>query len=167
MSILVIWGEVAPNDRNGVITRYQVLYQPLQTFEGAIREMSVNVTGLSVTLTGLEEYVDYSISVRAFTSIGEGPYSNSTTEKTHEDGNVVMLSILYVSSDVHNCLLLFDHLQSLHHPLVMSWRVQNQRGTYASHGAKLHPSTRMASSLHTRSATNPWRPLEEPLLRSP
>ena len=65
---------------------YQVLYRPLQTFEGDIGEMSVNVTGLSVTLTGLEECVNYSISVRAFTLSGEGPYSRSVTAKTAEDG---------------------------------------------------------------------------------
>ena len=55
MSIFVTWDQVALTDQTGVSPMYQVLYQPLQTFGGAINEESVNVTGLSVTLTGLEE----------------------------------------------------------------------------------------------------------------
>ena len=88
-SIFVTWEEVAPDDRNGVISMYQVLYRPQQTFGGAIGERSVNVTGLSAALTGLQEYLDYSILVRAYTRSGEGPYSSSITARTHEDGEVI------------------------------------------------------------------------------
>ena len=38
-------------------------------------------------LTGLEEYVEYNITVRAYTSVGPGPYSDPPiTERTMEDG---------------------------------------------------------------------------------
>ena len=53
-SITVMWEEVVPIDQNGVITMYQVLYQPLETFGGAIGPLTVNVTELTADLTDLE-----------------------------------------------------------------------------------------------------------------
>ena len=86
--ILVTWEEVPAIDENGVITMYEVEYMPLKTFNGQIATDSVTVdpTLLNTTLTGLEEYVDYNISVRAFTSVGPGPYSDGMVERTLEDG---------------------------------------------------------------------------------
>ena len=81
-----MWEEVVPIDQNGVITMYQVLYQPLETFGGVIGPLTVNVTELTADLTDLEEYVNYTISVRAYTSAGEGPYSDGEIELTDEDG---------------------------------------------------------------------------------
>ena len=81
-----MWEEVVPIDQNGVITMYQVLYQPLETFGGAIGPETVNVTKLMATLTGLQEYVNYTISVRAYTSVGAGPYSDNITVLTFQDG---------------------------------------------------------------------------------
>ena len=80
-----MWKEVVPIDQNGVITIYQVLYQPLETFGGAIGPLTVNVTELTANLTDLQEYVNYTISVRAYTSAGEGPYSDGVVELTDED----------------------------------------------------------------------------------
>ena len=80
-----MWEEVVPIDQNGVITMYQVLYQPLETFGGAIGPLTVNVTELTADLTDLEEYVNYTISVRAYTSAGKGPYTDDITELTFED----------------------------------------------------------------------------------
>ena len=86
--IVVTWEEVPAIDENGDITMYEVEYMPLETFNGQIATDSVTVdsTPLSTTLTGLEEYVDYNISVRAFTSVGPGPYSDGMVERTLEDG---------------------------------------------------------------------------------
>ena len=47
---------------------------------------TITTTNLSVNITGLEEYVEYNISVRAYTSVGPGPYSDPVTERTLEDG---------------------------------------------------------------------------------
>ena len=38
-----------------------------------------------VYLTGLEENVEYSIRVRAYTSVGAGPYSDLVNVTTNED----------------------------------------------------------------------------------
>ena len=86
ISINVNWDMVPPRDKNGVITIYQVLYQPLETFGGAIGPLTVNVTELTADMTDLEEYVHYTISVRAYTSAGEGPYSDGVVVITLEDG---------------------------------------------------------------------------------
>ena len=80
-----MWEEVVPIDQNGVITMYQVLYQPLETFGGAIGPLTVNVTEQTVDLTDLEEYVNYTISVQAYTSAGEGIYSDDIIEHTNGD----------------------------------------------------------------------------------
>ena len=75
-------------DQNGVITMYEVLYQPQETFNGAIGDLTVTVPtpAMSVVLMNLQEYVNYTISVRAYTSVGEGSYSEGIVELTDEDG---------------------------------------------------------------------------------
>ena len=65
---------------------YEIKYEPLEC--DSIIEY-VNTTGpvLMMTLSGLEEYVEYNITVRAYTSEGPGPYSDPpVTERTLEDG---------------------------------------------------------------------------------
>ena len=84
--IEVLWEEVPAINENGVITVYEVLYTPLMTFEGQISANTTNTSQLNSTLTGLQEYVEYSISVRAYTSVGPGPYSDGVVERTFEDG---------------------------------------------------------------------------------
>jgi hypothetical protein len=87
-SINVAWDIVPPIDQNGVITMYEVLYEPLETFNGSITSNTTTVDGAerSVVLVDLEEDVNFTISVRAFTSVGEGPYSAGIMEMTNEDG---------------------------------------------------------------------------------
>ena len=41
---------------------------------------------MSVVLMELHEFVNYTISVRAFTDVGAGPYTDPVTESTHEAG---------------------------------------------------------------------------------
>ena len=64
------------------------MYIPLKTFGGVIGVNTENVSGnlLSVVLKGLQEYVNYNISIRAYTSVGAGPYSGTVRVLTNEDG---------------------------------------------------------------------------------
>ena len=82
------WTEVPEIDQNGIITQYEVMYEPLMTF-GVLNTTIINISNLtmSITLMGLEEYVEYNISVRAYTSVGPGPYSVGIVRRTLEDGN--------------------------------------------------------------------------------
>ena len=89
--IEVSWEEVAAISRNGEITQYEVLFDPLETFNGEISTNSVNITNISMlftVLTGLEEYVEYNISVRAYTSAGAGPYSDGVSNTTETNGEL-------------------------------------------------------------------------------
>jgi len=69
---------------------YEVLYRPLETFDGEIGQLTVNETlngtELETTLINLQEFVNYNISVRAYTSVGAGPYSEEVEEMTDEAG---------------------------------------------------------------------------------
>ena len=91
-SIMVTWGPVPLRDQNGIITDYEVMYEPLETFGGSISTLTVNVSGsnISVILVGLEAFVVYNISVRAYTNVGPGPYSNEIPERTTTDGMCIM-----------------------------------------------------------------------------
>ena len=74
-SIIVTWNEIPLIDQNGIIIEYEVLYEPLETFSGSIVESSLNTSNLSAELMNLEEFVNYSISVRGYTNQGPGNYS--------------------------------------------------------------------------------------------
>ena len=97
-TIVVMWEEVPPIDQNGVITMYEVMYTPLETFGGTLQSNSTIVLepARSVNLTGLEEYVNYSISVRAYTSEGAGPSSDDVTVLTEEEGTSCNSTILSI-----------------------------------------------------------------------
>jgi hypothetical protein len=83
--IIVSWDEVPTGERNGDITYYEVLYNPLDSFEGGIANGSVTTVNSSLLLEGLEEYVTYSIIVRAHNSAGAGPFSEALLADTLED----------------------------------------------------------------------------------
>ena len=82
-SINVTWEEVPPIDRNGMITMYEVLYEPVETF-GQLSSDTGYTTDLFILLDELHPFVNYSISVRAYTSVGSGPYSDVVVEATQE-----------------------------------------------------------------------------------
>ncbi len=84
-SLQVTWGEVPRSVRNGVITKYDIMYQPLENYDGEIGTGSVSTTAVRmVTLSGLEEDTEYNVSIRAHTVVGEGPFSEAFTGRTSE-----------------------------------------------------------------------------------
>ena len=83
--ILVSWDEVPAIDQNGIIILYEVRYDPLMTF-GQPMTMTMNTSNTSIVLGGLQEYVEYNISIRAYTSVGPGPFSPGVDNRTFEDG---------------------------------------------------------------------------------
>ena len=93
--IMVTWDIVHEIDQNGVITMYEVLYVPLETFGGAIGPLSVNVIEQRATLTDLQEYVNYTISVRAYTELlycNSEPVTRETfqdSKKSHQSHNMI------------------------------------------------------------------------------
>ena len=81
------WDEVPGLVQNGIIINYAVQIAPLD-FPADIFVDRLNTTSLSILVSDLEEDVNYNISVRAYTRVGPGPYSDPVTERTLEDGNV-------------------------------------------------------------------------------
>ena len=67
---------------------YMVESIPLDSFVGQIPRVAINTSLLNATLSGLAEYVEYNISVTAYTSVGPGPYSDGLIKRTLEDGTI-------------------------------------------------------------------------------
>ena len=82
-SIVVQWGEVPAADQNGIIRSYTVTYKALPS--GSSKTEVVNAPTRQATLTGLNEYTNYSITVFASTAKGDGNVSNPIIIITDED----------------------------------------------------------------------------------
>ena len=59
--------------QNGIITGYTIKYQSLTESDNGVVQAGPN--DRQANLTGLKEFVDYNISVAAFTVKGDGPPS--------------------------------------------------------------------------------------------
>ena len=82
-SILVKWDEVPVADQNGIIETYTITYESLT--ENHNGNVTVNYPDHQTNLTGLREYVNYSISVFASTVKGGGPVSHPIIVITDQD----------------------------------------------------------------------------------
>ena len=86
-SVIVSWKEIFAIDRNGNITHYEVEYINILLSGVQINNtITVDSTVLMVNLTGNEAYAEYSVRVRAYTSVGVGPYSDAVMKATHKNG---------------------------------------------------------------------------------
>ena len=100
-TITLTWSQVSAIDQNGVITGYEVEYTQT-TFDSVPTTQNVTVNSTMAELTGLEEYVEYTIQVRAFTEEGPGPYSDAMNITTDQDSKFVeaypqyRINILYL-----------------------------------------------------------------------
>lgn len=83
---MVSWDNVPQIDQNGIVTMYEIYYEPQESFGEAMMSMAMNTTEMSIVLSGLNEFVSYRISVRAYSNIGPGPFSMDTVQTTMEDG---------------------------------------------------------------------------------
>ncbi len=81
--ISVMWQEVAAIDQNGNITVYEVTYNG--EFDVMNQSNFTDGNTQVLNITGLDEFADYTISVRAYTSMGPGPYSPIALVTTDED----------------------------------------------------------------------------------
>ena len=84
------WGEVPAIDRNGIITQFEVMYEP-QEAGGSARRNVTDASTFNILLDGLEEYVEYSITVRAVTAAGGGPFSSAISVQTPEGSTIVLM----------------------------------------------------------------------------
>ena len=90
-SILVQWDDVPEADQNGIILKYIVTYTELPN--GSPQYQVVNAPTTQATLTGLNEYTNYSITVFASTSKGNGNVSEAIIVLTDEDSKLTCTTI--------------------------------------------------------------------------
>ena len=82
-SIFVTWDDVPAADKNGIITSYNITYHSLT--ENHSNSTTVDHPDRQVTLMGLREFVNYSITVFASTVKGNGPESDPVFISSGED----------------------------------------------------------------------------------
>ena len=82
-SISVMWDDVPAADQNGIILTYTITYESLT--ENHNDKVTVNYPDHQENLTGLREYVNYSITVFASTVKGDGPANNPIFVITDQD----------------------------------------------------------------------------------
>ena len=92
-SILVTWEEVQAELRHGIITGYDTTYQSLTENDNGIVEAGPN--DRQANLTELKEFVEYNISVVAFSVKGDGPPSVIVvrTDQDSKSNNLNVLSL--------------------------------------------------------------------------
>ena len=83
--IFVSWSEVPAIARNGIITGYEVLYSAQEDYHNP-EPLLQSTESLSLELSGLHEYANYSIQVKAYTEAGLGPYSDQQFIRTRTAG---------------------------------------------------------------------------------
>ena len=81
-SITVTWDEIDCIDRNGMIDRYTVEYQPV----GGAATTEVVTSMRTFTANDLQPFTTYTFRVRGCNNEGMGPYSNQIIILTDEDG---------------------------------------------------------------------------------
>ena len=82
-SVLVTWDELPADYQNGVILTYTITYHSLTQNHNDSK--TVDYPARQVNLTGLKEYVNYSIIVSASTVKGNGPASSPIIMITDQD----------------------------------------------------------------------------------
>ncbi|XP_063996389.1 receptor-type tyrosine-protein phosphatase delta isoform X10 [Pogoniulus pusillus] len=80
-SVQLTWQMPLLAERNGIITKYTVLYRDINIAYQPV-ELPVVPADTTVTLSGLKPDTTYDVKVRAHTSKGPGPYSPSVQFRT-------------------------------------------------------------------------------------
>ena len=112
-SILVTWEEVQAELRNGIITGYNITYQSLTENDNGFLQASPN--DHLANLTGLKEFVEYNISVVAFTVKGDG-LPSVIVVRTDQDSkpnnlNVLSLYVMLAYSYYSSRFLLQNYIE--------------------------------------------------------
>ena len=97
-SIIAQWGNVPPADQNGVILSYTITYKALP--DGSPRHTVVSASTTQVTLTGLNEYTNYSIRVFASTVKGAGRISAPIFVITDEGSKFSTAPLVYINGQI-------------------------------------------------------------------
>ncbi|XP_069361354.1 cell adhesion molecule Dscam1 isoform X3 [Maniola hyperantus] len=84
-SVRVTWEPPPMRGRNGVLQGYRVTYAPVTEWYGSEEAVTKQISGLHTTLSGLRRYTNYSVTVCAFTTAGDGVRAAPVYCHTEED----------------------------------------------------------------------------------
>ncbi|GLH07043.1 Down syndrome cell adhesion molecule-like protein Dscam2 [Gryllus bimaculatus] len=105
-SLEVTWEQPPLEGRNGIIQGYKVSHQPAEEwYELNDQETKVVTTSYRTTIPGLFKYTNYSISVSAFTKMGDGVKSPPVYCRTAEDVPSAPADIKAVVSSANKILV--------------------------------------------------------------
>ena len=86
-SIIASWQLPPADSRNGIIAGFKLFFKKRGS-AGLPATLTMNNGQIGFKhVTGLDKYSEYEFQVLAFTSIGDGPRSAVTIERTMEDGS--------------------------------------------------------------------------------
>ena len=92
-TVLVTWRPPAFEEQNGVIITYSIVFVEVTSNTTLMYQQEGNYTEL--TVDELHPYYEYNCSMFAATQVGNGPFTDSVTIRTFEDG-MNLLSYLFV-----------------------------------------------------------------------
>ena len=112
-TIVVKWGDVPQEHRNGQIEGFKVYYGGPRNQQPKIKDIPSNKT-FTTTLTELRKFQEYSIQVLAYNRLGDGVLSVPPVRvQTFEDGNYsffkLKISFIIIVYNYHK-ILLFQYL---------------------------------------------------------
>ncbi|XP_052755769.1 cell adhesion molecule Dscam2 isoform X4 [Galleria mellonella] len=84
-SVRASWEPPPARARNGLVQGYRLTYAPVTDWYGNEEAVTKQISGLHTTLSGLRRYTNYSVTVCAFTSAGDGVRAAPVYCHTEED----------------------------------------------------------------------------------
>ncbi|XP_031413142.1 receptor-type tyrosine-protein phosphatase delta-like [Meleagris gallopavo] len=104
-SVQLTWQMPLLAERNGIITKYTILYRDINVAYQPI-ELPVVPADTTMTLSGLKPDTTYDVKVRAHTSKGPGPYSPSVQFRTLPVDQAVFAKNFHVKAVMKTSVLL-------------------------------------------------------------
>ncbi|KAL2294384.1 hypothetical protein Nmel_008113 [Mimus melanotis] len=104
-SVQLTWQMPLLAERNGIITKYTILYRDINVAYQPV-ELPVGPADTTMTLSGLKPDTTYDVKVRAHTSKGPGPYSPSVQFRTLPVDQAVFAKNFHVKAVMKTSVLL-------------------------------------------------------------
>uniref|UniRef100_K7G3H2 Receptor-type tyrosine-protein phosphatase S n=1 Tax=Pelodiscus sinensis TaxID=13735 RepID=K7G3H2_PELSI len=104
-SVQLTWQPPVLAERNGIITKYTLLYRNINVAHHPI-ELPIVPADTTMTLSGLKPDTTYDVKVRAHTSKGPGPYSPSVQFRTLPVDQAVFAKNFHVKAVMKTSVLL-------------------------------------------------------------
>ncbi|XP_031751396.1 receptor-type tyrosine-protein phosphatase delta isoform X25 [Xenopus tropicalis] len=104
-SVLITWQHPNLEERNGLLTKYTLMYRDINLPHYPI-EVPIVPADTTVTLTGLKPDTTYDVKLRAHTSKGPGPFSPSVQFRTLPVDQAVFAKNFHVKAVMKTSVLL-------------------------------------------------------------